>query len=188
MIFLIVIYRGNKIVHQEFFKQSTPPGNGGDLVSFSPKSGVDTTHNEKLLMGMLSAVNGIVAILASGDSSTKLEALSTPEYRLDYFETISGYTFVVLSKPSSVDTAVVRAEFEKLYNLLFVPLVIRNPLYSPTQSTGSLYDANCQVFVEELRNHFQCLRQPLGDEFFHSQVGGSVIGPRPSVAYPPSLI
>ena len=169
MIYSILIFRDSKVVHFEDFQQSTEAQQS--LLSFSPKSGPEVSHDHHLLMGMLSAASGIASMLSPGENLNRFESLSTPEYRLDFFETPTGYKFVVLSAPNpSVSRADVRAEFERLYSLLFVPLVVRNPLFDPTQLTGNLRSSHCHVFVDELRNHFQSLtRKQPADPADHSQ-------------------
>ena len=128
----------------------------------STKSSNGIRETNRFLMGMLSAVSGIVSMLSPGDESNKFETLSTSEYRLDFFESLTGYKFVVLSEPNdSISRFDVRAEFEKLYNLLFVPLVIRNPMFDPNALVGSLLEAKCDVFIEELRRHFQVFNRRL---------------------------
>lgn len=150
-------------------------------MSFSPKDSTNTSNDHHLLIGMLSAVSGISAMLSPGNITNKVESLSTPEYRLDYFETITGYKFVVISEPNpSVPRADIRAEFERLYSLLFVPLVIRNPLFDPTKVSGNLRDSHCHVFVDELRNQFQSLtRKPAPETPYYPQA--------PQVMRPTSL-
>lgn len=128
----------------------------------STKSSYGIRETNRFLMGMLSAVSGIVSMLSPGDESNKFETLSTSEYRLDFFESLTGYKFVVLSEPNdSISRFDVRAEFEKLYNLLFVPLVIRNPMFDPNDLVGTLLEAKCDVFIEELRRHFQVFNRRL---------------------------
>jgi hypothetical protein len=148
MIYSIVIFRDNQIIHHE------------RLAGVS--AGSDA---ERLLLGMLSAVRGIVAMLSSDDSGNRFESLATPEYRLDYYETPTGYSFCVLSSPdASANPAEIRSEFEKLYNLLFIPLVIRNPLFHPRRISGDLRDSCCLAFVAELRNHFKAFsRAPISN-------------------------
>ena len=155
MIYSILIYRDNKVIH---FEEMIPvPSNSANLMAFSPKSNLPSGDSHHLLMGMVSAACGIASMLAPGEESNKFESLFTPEYRLDFFETVSGYKFLVLSAPTTTATREdVIGEFERLYNLLFVPLVIRNPLFNPSKLSGNLLDSSCHVFVQELRKHFQC--------------------------------
>ena len=158
MIYSVLIYRENKIVHfEELYKAGTDSPN---LVSLSPKADSESVHNNHLMMGMLSAITGIVSMLSAGDPGNRFETLITPEYRLDYYETLTGYKFVVLSNAGNrASISAVRSEFERLYSLLFVPLVIRNPLFDPKHLTGNLNDSNCHVFIAELKHHFQCFDQ-----------------------------
>ena len=143
-------------MHQELFQKHDSSSPTNDLMAFSPKSIQDSTHTDKLLVGMLSGITGMVSMLSGGETA-KFESLSTPEYRLDFYETRTGYCFVILSHPSSFDVRTVQRELEKLYTLLFVPLVIRNPLFDPKNLTGDLRDCQCDVFVGELRSQFESL-------------------------------
>ena len=144
MIYSIVIFRDNQVIHQETLRKQ------------NEQSSQSAKNSEKLLLGMISAVRGIVSILSGENSGNKFECLCTPEFRLDYFETLTGYSFAVLSEAGiSVNPGELRLEFEKLYNLLFIPLVIRNPLFHPRKLSGDLRDSCCFAFVEELRNHFK---------------------------------
>jgi hypothetical protein len=158
MIYSILIYRDTKIIHfEELNRISLDPHS---LVSLSPKANAESTQYNHLMIGMLSAITGIVSMLSSADSNVKFESMLTPEYRLDYYETLTGYKFVVLSNAGNpAPIAAVRSEFERLYSVFFVPLVIRNPLFDPKVLSGNLNDSNCQAFVAELRSHFQCFDQ-----------------------------
>lgn len=159
MIYSVIIYRDTKLVHHETFTKTR--ADDSNLLSFSPKSSSDLDHTYHLIMGMLSAVGGIVGLISKSGQESRFETLLTAEYRLDYYDTISGYKFVVLSDPlTELDEAAVRADFERLYSLLFVPLVIRNPLFDPARLSGNLNDSSCLVFVSELRNHFQSFNPP----------------------------
>jgi hypothetical protein len=144
MIYSISIFKGRYLIHQELFGDS---------------QNADCTDSNKLLAGMTSAICGILSLLSSDGSQSKFEGFTTPEYRLDYFEASSGYTFIVVSdKNSTASRHDVRVEFERLYKLLFVPLVIRNPLFNPDSITGNLRDSQCSVFIGELRQHFRILK------------------------------
>ena len=165
MIYSILIYRGKKVIHYE---ELVPTGEiRSALIAFSPRAGDSKDQRLRLVMGMISAITGMFSMLSGADFSNRFESFSTPEYRLDYSETISGYKFVVVSSPNpSANRAEVRADFDRLYQLLFVPLVIRNPLFNPRDYSGDLRDSNCQVFLSELRNHFRSLtktnEEPVG--------------------------
>ena len=144
MIYSVVIFRDNQIIHHERFGRDMKQS----LEAFQ--------HSEKLLLGMISAVRGIVGMLSADNPTNKFESLTTPEFRLDYYETLTGYSFVVLSQAGiPVNSSEIRSEFEKLYNLLFIPLVIRNPLFNPRNLSGDLRDSSCFAFLGELKNHFQ---------------------------------
>ena len=178
MIFSILIYRNTRILHFEDFGCGAVDDHS--LLSLSPKVSNESRESNRFLIGMLSAVGGIVSMLSPGDEANKFEFLTTPEYRLDYFETVTGYKFVVMSEPNhTISRFEVRAEFEKLYNVLFVPLVIRNPLFDPCATSGSLTDSKCNVFIEELRNHFQV---------FNKQLSGSGTPPSNPLASAPKLL
>lgn len=141
MIYSISIFKGRELVHHEPVHYKT--------------AALDTDA-KKLLVGMLSAVSGIVAMLSGSEPSAKFEVLTTSEYRIDYHETPTGYKFVVMSDLSlTLTRAEIRGEFDRLYKLLFVPLVVRNPFFKPNILTGDLRDSHCDVFISELRNHFQ---------------------------------
>ncbi len=141
MIYSISIFKGRELVHHEPVHYKT--------------ASLDT-DSKRLLVGMLSAVCGIVSMLSGNDSTPRFEMLTTPEYRIDYYETPTGYKFVLMSELGhDITRGEVRTEFERLYKLLFVPLVIRNPFYKPSMLSGDLRDSRCEVFISELRNHFQ---------------------------------
>ncbi len=108
--FSLLIYRGNKILHSESFNRNRPEFSGGD----------------KLTVGMLSAITSVISILSEADAGNRFESLSTPEFRLDMYQTLTGYTFVLLSGPQSESKIEL---LERIYSTLFVPLVVRNPLF-----------------------------------------------------------
>ncbi len=164
MIHSILIFRGKTVIHYEPIGQSISPT--APLLAFSPKSDIKYEHNLHLIMGMISGISGMITMLSGADSTNKFESFTTPEYRLDYYETVTGYKFIVMSTPNPhVNQAEVRADFDRLYQLLFVPLVIRNPLFDPLHPSGELRDACCNSFLEELPNHFRSLLKPLGDPY-----------------------
>ena len=169
MIYSLLIYRGKSIVHYEDFQAGT---DDNALLSFSPKvQDNNKQHNLRLIMGMIAGVTGMISMLSGPGSTNTFESFTTPEYRLDYYETVSGYKFVVMSPPNPhVDPVDVRADFDRLYSLLFVPLVIRNPLFDPVNPTGDLRHSHCLAFVEELRNHFRSLTR-VGQDAPVLQVG-----------------
>ena len=143
----------------------------------------------RLVVGMLSAISGMVTMLSPGDSGNRFEGYSTPEYRLDFYETVTGYKFVVLSEPNpNVKSSEVRADFERLYSLLFVPLVIRNPLFNPRKLTGNLRDSFCHVFLDELRNHFHSLLNTQTDPVPNIPAPQAQFGYRQTFTASPSLI
>ena len=154
------------MVHFEEFAQAHDTSTS--LISFSPKSGQNKDERLRLVIGMLSAVGGMIGMLSGPESSNQFETYTTSEYRLDYFETVSGYKFVVMSSPNPYVTRTeVRADFDRLYQLLFVPLVIRNPLFDPKRISGDLRDSHCHVFLSELRTHFRSLTKPGDDPVGH---------------------
>ena len=156
MIYSLLIYREKSIIHFEGFRLND--SSNDPLLSLSPKATDYKEHSLRLIMGMMSGLTGMIAMLSGPNSSSKFESFTTPEYRLDYYETVSGYKFVVMSPPNPhVSQVDIRADFDRLYSLLFVPLVIRNPLFDPEKPTGNLRDSHCLAFVEELRTHFRSL-------------------------------
>ncbi|KAF8554164.1 snare-like protein [Imleria badia] len=77
----------------------------------------------KLVYGVILSLRNMVKKLSSRDE--QFTSYRTSAYRLDVYETISGYKFVCLSDPS---TDGLRFVLRQIYSGPFVNFVVRNPL------------------------------------------------------------
>lgn len=77
-----------------------------------------------------------------------LTSFKTPSYALHLFESPTGYRFVVTSDGSQGD---LRPSLRHIYSEIFVPYVLRNPLYKMnTEVTNHRFKAELATFTEKL--------------------------------------
>lgn len=85
---------------------------------------------------------------SNSSSSSSFSSFATPNYRLHYFETPTGYGFACLSSP---EIPFLSEELHHIYVSLFVELVLKSPAFSPTKQIDS------PVFAEQLHSFLSSL-------------------------------
>ncbi|KAH7339897.1 snare-like protein [Rhizoctonia solani] len=87
-------------------------------------TGLPFDEEAKLVYGVLLSLRHMVQKL-SGRSDEAFSSYTTATYKLHYFETMSGYKFIMLTDPS-VDA--LRFILRQIYTGPFIEHVVRNPL------------------------------------------------------------
>ena len=127
MIFRVILAKGGKLVHQE-------------------NLGNDDSNEVDLLLGLISAMSSLAQCIGPVPSRS-FSTLVTGEYKLHLFETPSQYQFIIFS---GTDTRDLQEEMKTIYAQLFIPLVLRNPLFD---ASSTVFTETCPVFVNRLRSH-----------------------------------
>lgn len=100
--------------------------------------GKDQQRQQRLLHGLIFSLKRfcekIGSPLQDGSFATPFETMSTPQYKLHIFESLSGYKFVLLSDPSMPSQ---RLKLKQIYDTLFVPMVILAPDFEPSSLTST---------------------------------------------------
>mmetsp|Transcript_43240 Transcript_43240/g.78686 ORF Transcript_43240/g.78686 Transcript_43240/m.78686 type:complete len:148 (-) Transcript_43240:59-502(-) len=98
-------------------------------------------------------ISGLVLTLKSwtqqmGSARTKgFVSYTTTQYKFHYFETLTGYRFVLTTDPTVADQ---QDLLRSIYTDLFVEHVVRNPMYHLGEDVSK-----CTIFVVKLRNCLQ---------------------------------
>jgi hypothetical protein len=108
----------------------------------------DYLQEGKLLYGMLFSIKSFVAKLSPSDMKEGFTSYKTSKYRLNYYETPTGYKFV-LNTDTAVTHPIVRDLLQNIYGKVFVEYVIKNPMYAIGQPiTCELFDSRLDEFVK----------------------------------------
>jgi len=127
MIFQLILAKDGKVVHEETFGK---PG----------------SKEISLILGLVSAMKSLAGSIGPV-ASKNFYTMATGEYKMHYFETPSLYQFIAFTSPESRD---LQEELKIIYKQLFIPLVLRNPLF-PNKEVD--LPGTCPAFVYRLRNH-----------------------------------
>ena len=106
-------------------------------------SAIFTLQEGKLLYGMLFSIKSFVGKLSPTDMKDGFTCYKTSKYRLNYYETPSGYKFV-LNTDTAVTHPIVRDLLQNIYGKVFVEYIIKNPMYVIGQPI------ECELFETKL--------------------------------------
>jgi hypothetical protein len=81
---------------------------------------------EKLLFGLLYSLRRTATKMSPKDRPGQMASLTTSGYKRHSYETVTGFQFVLLT-PSG--TPNLRERLRVFFSQVFLPLVVRNPLY-----------------------------------------------------------
>jgi len=104
---------------------------------------MDKQEEGKLLYGMLFSIKSFCGKLSPTDMKDGFTCYKTSKYRLNYYETPSGYKFV-LNTDTAVTHPIVRDLLQNIYGKVFVEYVIKNPMYVLGQPV------DCELFDNKL--------------------------------------
>eukprot|EP00744_Colponema_vietnamica_P018815 GILI01026571.1.p1 GENE.GILI01026571.1~~GILI01026571.1.p1 ORF type:complete len:140 (+),score=52.14 GILI01026571.1:149-568(+) len=104
-------------------------------------------EEKKLMFGLLWSLKSFTQKI-SPKPVTAFNSYTTPLYKLHFFETASGLKFVLLTDPSAGD---LKEELRAIYSGIFIPYVVRNPLYRPGEPV------QCPIFSSTLKAHLSSL-------------------------------
>ena len=92
---------------------------------------------------MLFSIKSFVGKLSPTDMKDGFTCYKTSKYRLNYYETPSGYKFV-LNTDTAVTHPIVRDLLQNIYGKVFVEYIIKNPMYVIGQPI------ECELFETKL--------------------------------------
>jgi len=104
---------------------------------------MDKQEEGKLLYGMLFSIKSFCGKLSPTDMKEGFTCYKTSKYRLNYYETPSGYKFV-LNTDTAVTHPIVKDLLQNIYGKVFVEYVIKNPMYVMGQPV------ECELFDNKL--------------------------------------
>jgi hypothetical protein len=112
------------------------------------EAGIPKDEEYKLMYGMIFSIKSLISRLSITSAKEGLVGYSASNYKLHYFETPTGFKFVM-----NTDTSVgnVQDILRHIYARIFVEYVIRNPLVLPGEPVESeLFAANLDEYVQNL--------------------------------------
>ena len=92
-----------------------------------PLPAYDMKEEHKLMFGFLFSLKQLVAKM-SPKKGGGFYACNTSAYRLHYFETASGYRFVLTTDLAAAD---LRDTLRHIYSNIFVETLTKNPMWTP---------------------------------------------------------
>ncbi|KAM9414411.1 trafficking protein particle complex subunit 1 [Pholidichthys leucotaenia] len=112
------------------------------------QAGISKEEEFKLMYGMLFSIRSFVSKMSPLDMKDGFLSFQTSKYRLHYYETPSGLKFV-LNTDLSVANA--RETLNSIYTNLYVELIVKNPMCSPSQTLDSeLFISRLDAFIRAL--------------------------------------
>lgn len=101
-----------------------------------------------MLYGMLFSIKSFVGKLSPTDMKDGFTCYKTSKYRLNYYETPSGYKFV-LNTDTAVTHPIVRDLLQNIYAKVFVEYVIKNPMYVlGSEISSELFETKLDEYVK----------------------------------------
>lgn len=116
-------------------------------------------ENQKLLSGLLFSVKTFCLKLSPISKNPPTPSIplftsfTTPFYKLHYFESATGYKFVMTTAPSVTD---VKDFLKSFYTELFVPFILRSPFAASTRTNSirpEILSPLLQEFIDKKLPH-----------------------------------
>eukprot|EP00762_Andalucia_godoyi_P005157 ANDGO_03922.mRNA.1 Trafficking protein particle complex subunit 1 len=107
---------------------------------FRPRKTNSDVEDQKLMYGMYYSLRAFCKTISPIPGCAGFSSYSTKKYKLSYFETLSGYKFILTTDPGAGD---LKEVFQYLYGTIFVENVTMSPRFVP----GGSLDGNAP-FVE----------------------------------------
>ena len=112
------------------------------------KAGIPQEEEFKLMYGMLFSIKSLISRLSVTSAKEGLIGYSASNYKLHYFETPTGFKFVL---NTDTDEGDIQDVLRHIYARIFVEYVIRNPLVSPGETVKSeLFITKLDAYVQNL--------------------------------------
>lgn len=112
------------------------------------EAGISQEEEFKLMYGMIFSIKSLISRLSIKSAKEGLVGYTASNYKLHYFETPTGYKFV-LNTDTSVEN--IRDVLRHIYARIFVEYVVRNPLLLPGNPVESdLFTAKLDEYVQNL--------------------------------------
>lgn len=106
-----------------------------------PKAKEDREH---YLFGLLYSLRRTAMKMSPKDKPGQLSSLTTSGYKFHFYQTISGYMFVLLTQPQCAN---LREKLRLFFTQVFLPNVVMNPLYELyTNVNIDAFDAAVDAF------------------------------------------
>jgi hypothetical protein len=81
---------------------------------------------ERLVFGLQYSLRRTAAKMSPNGKPGLLSSLTTSGYKMHFFQTVTGYMFVLLTGTGAAN---LRGKFQSFFNDVFLPNVVMNPLY-----------------------------------------------------------
>jgi hypothetical protein len=81
---------------------------------------------ERLLFGLQYSLHRTALYMSPKDKPGMLSSLTTSGYKIHFFETVTGYVFLLLTNPGQPN---LRDKMRSFFTHVFLPNVVMNPLY-----------------------------------------------------------
>lgn len=112
------------------------------------EAGISKDEEFKLMYGMIFSIKSLISRLSVTSAKEGLIGYTASNYKLHYFETPTGFKFV-MNTDMSVDN--IQDVLRNIYARIFVEYVVRNPVALPGQPVKSeLFIAKLDEYVQNL--------------------------------------
>mmetsp|Transcript_36672 Transcript_36672/g.59268 ORF Transcript_36672/g.59268 Transcript_36672/m.59268 type:complete len:142 (+) Transcript_36672:67-492(+) len=112
------------------------------------KLDMSASEDRKLMFGLLFSMKAFVNKLSPKPSTEGFHSFRTNAFKLHYYETPSGLRFVLNTDANAGD---LRETLKYIYSQIYVPIALRNPLYTPNDPiTSDLFSTALQKCIRGL--------------------------------------
>ncbi|CEL60631.1 Transport protein particle subunit bet5 OS=Schizosaccharomyces pombe (strain 972 / ATCC 24843) GN=bet5 PE=3 SV=2 [Rhizoctonia solani AG-1 IB] len=126
--------------------KNVPTSQSKDSQQPDKPAGLAFDEEAKLVYGVLLSLRHMVQKL-SGRSDEAFSSYTTAAYKLHYFETMSGYKFIMLTDPSA---DALRFILRQIYTGPFIEHVVRNPLAELDSRTRGIDNPHFRAATDKL--------------------------------------
>jgi hypothetical protein len=100
---------------------------------------------ERLLFGLVYSLRRTAAKMSPKDKPGQLTSLTTTGYKMHFFQTVTGFMFVLLTGFTNLN---LREKLQTFFSDVFLPNVVMNPLYEVnTPINLATFDAAVDKFT-----------------------------------------
>ena len=112
------------------------------------EAGISQDEEFKLMYGMIFSIKSLLSRLSHKSSKEGFLSYTTSKYKLHYFESATGFKFVL-----NTDTSVgsLSDELWHIYSNIYVEYVVKNPLIQAgEQITSKLFASKLDSYIQSL--------------------------------------